>query len=302
MLENLGASPLGRLVKLVDTTLRDGHQAPGLALSPATRIRLGEALDRAGVDRIEAGSPAMGATEIETVRRLKGAVRHAEISVWSRLNLDDVSASLAAGPDIVHICFPISERQTRTKLRLGWRKTAELLERAVNLCARKGYPVSVGLEDFSRASSERLEKAIALLLKLNLQDVRLPDTVGILTPLRTRELVLLFKGRGFNVEFHAHNDLGIADANSLVAALAGAAMVDTTLGGIGERAGNSSLSGFVELATHARGLRFKVDLDCAIRLEDDFLPFLRREGYLSALKSSRSADITDFGAACRKML
>jgi homocitrate synthase NifV len=291
---------VAREVRVVDTTLRDGHQSPGLALSTASRVRLARALDGVGVSRIAAGSPAMGQDEVEAIREVKDAVRTATVTTWNRLNLDDVRASLDAGPDVVHICLPVSERQMRAKLRLGWAKACSELEMALSLCREKGLQVSVGLEDITRAGGSHVGKVMDCLIGLGVKSVRLADTVGILTPLKTRELVGIFKEKGFEVEFHAHNDLGIADANSLVAAMSGADLIDTTLGGIGERAGNASLAGFLALAKGAPGIRVNVALDDALELEDTYLPALRREDYLHSLAASRGADITSFGALCQK--
>jgi homocitrate synthase NifV len=289
-----------REILLVDSTLRDGHQSPGLALSLEDRLELAEALDLAGIYRIEAGSPAMGDTEVETILALRKKVKRAQISTWNRLNLDDIRRSIKAQPDIIHICFPVSDRQMKAKLKTSWYSAVELLAESLSLCKSHGFKVSVGLEDISRASVPHLLKVMDCLKILGVTDLRLADTVGILTPQRTKELVRLFVERDFIVEFHAHNDLGIASANSLVAALSGAALIDTTLGGVGERAGNCSLSGFLSLLRHAKGLSAKATLAASLSLEEGFLPKLRRESYLKDLIASRSSDITNFGGLCLK--
>jgi homocitrate synthase NifV len=179
----------------------------------------------------------------------------------------------------------------------GWAGLLDLLERALSLCRGNGFRHCVGLEDASRSGAPHLEKVIQGLLSLKVERVRLADTVGVLTPMRTAGLVGAFASRGFKVEFHAHNDLGLADANSLMAALNGACHVDCTLGGIGERAGNASLLGFVRLAALSGRLSFNTTVQKAAALEERFLPLFEREGFLSRLCASKSADITRFGGA-----
>ncbi|MDR2340016.1 MAG: homocitrate synthase [Deltaproteobacteria bacterium] len=282
-----------RRIRIVDSTLRDGHQSPGLAIPLGARLSLAKALEAAGVDRVEAGFPGMGECETEAVRAIKGVLVKAEVSAWNRLNLADVSASISAGVDLVHICFPLSERQMGAKLGMGFARAASLLGDAVGLSRDAGIPCSVGLEDVSRSDEGRIRKAMGLLASLGVEEVRLADTVGVLAPLSVRWLVGLFAGEGFKVGFHAHNDLGLACANSLVAALSGAGLVDTTLGGIGERAGNAPLAGFLKLASHAPGLSFGVSLEAAQEIERGFLPLLGREDFLMGLSRSRASDITD---------
>jgi homocitrate synthase NifV len=282
-----------REVRLVDTTLRDGLQSPGLALSLENRVRLASALDRAGISRIEAGSPCMGEGEATAVRAVVEAVTRSEVSAWNRLRPEDVSASLGAGPDVIHICLPASERQLRSKLGIGWPRAEAVLESCLSLCRARGARFSVGLEDVSRAAPAHLERVMGRLLDLGAFEVRLADTVGVLTPLRTAALVTEFKSRGFTVGFHAHNDLGLAAANSLVAALSGADSVDVTLLGVGERAGNASLSGFLGLAGHSGSIYAAVRTADAVDLEEGFRPLLEREGFLLRLALSEGSDITD---------
>ncbi|MDR2612083.1 MAG: homocitrate synthase [Deltaproteobacteria bacterium] len=260
---------------IVDTTLRDGQQSPGLVFSAAAKESMIAGLDGAGVARIEEAGPAMG--PVACSRPLRSLVRNAEIVLWNRLLESDVEASLAADPHVIHVCLPVSERHLERKLGVSWDRAARLLEGAVRLAGSEGHRVSVGLEDASRAGPGSLGRAMGLLSDVGARHVRLSDTAGVLTPGRTRELVGLFKAGGFTVEFHAHDDLGLADANSLQAALAGADYVDVTLCGIGERAGNASLGGFARLAGSAPGLGLAVGAGEAAALEGAFRHLFGRE-------------------------
>ncbi|MDR2199399.1 MAG: homocitrate synthase [Deltaproteobacteria bacterium] len=275
-----------------DTTLRDGQQSPGLAFPAELRTRLARALDDLGVAVIEAGSPAMGPAEREIFSLVRKAVKKARVSAWNRLNLADVQASAALGPDLLHVSFPASERQTK-KTGLSFAGALDVLEKALSFCASRGLPVRVGLEDVSRASPGRQERLLSALRELGVAEARLADTVGILAPLGVRGLVEFWKAGGFLAEFHAHNDLGMAAPNSLVAALSGADVVDCTLNGVGERAGNCPLGAFLRLLSRAEGVFSKIDPDRALALEREFLPALDREGRLSRLFRSPGADITN---------
>jgi homocitrate synthase NifV len=251
-------------------------------------------LDEAGVFQIEAGCPAMGGAEAEAVGAVARAVRRARVSAWNRLDLGDVLASMRAGPDLIHVCFPVSEGQLGLKLGITWGEALGILESALRLCGSAGFPVTVGMEDVSRAGPGRLLEAVRSFRDMGVESVRLSDTVGALTPARTAVLVGTFREAGFQVCFHAHGDLGLAEANSLVAARAGAELVDTTLAGVGERAGNASLSGFSGLALACPDIRTDVDPAGALALEGEFRQFLDREAYLSGLAASEEADLEGF--------
>jgi homocitrate synthase NifV len=282
-----------RKINIVDTTLRDGQQSPGLAFSMESRERMVRMLDNLGVSRIEAVTPSTGEMEQKFIDKIKGFMKKTKLIVCNRLNMEEIKESILLEPHIVHICFPVSENQLTKKLKMTFREASSLLEEGVNLIKESSLEVSVELEDISRASKDRLQSVKELLLKLQVKNVRISDTVGILTPGRVEELVKFFNRDGFIVEFHAHNDLGMAIPNSLVAALSGASFIDTTLLGIGERAGNASLSGFIKLAQLSPVLELDLDLVEAEQTEDFFKPLLAREEYLENLVHSKTSDITD---------
>jgi homocitrate synthase NifV len=238
------AAPDGRVsVRVIDTTLRDGEQAPGFAFSKADKVELARLLDRAGVYQIEAGTPAMGSQEKDAILAMRGEVESALIAVWNRLRLDDVRQSLDCRPDVIHISAPVSLALLQSKLG----KDAAWLRRELRTCAEfaldRGYRVSVGFEDASRADADFMADLTGMLATLGVSSVRFADTVGILSPSAVYDAVIRFD---LSVGIHAHNDLGMAVANSIAACRAGAQYVDATLFGIGERAGNCNLLTFVE--------------------------------------------------------
>jgi homocitrate synthase NifV len=240
------------------------------------KILLARLLDGAGVHQIEAGIPAMGGEERDDIRAIRENRASARVSVWNRAKRGDVSASFACRPDIIHICLPVSEAQMRIKLGLDAKTAPARLFECLCLALDKGYEVSAGFEDASRAETGFLRDLAGELRMRGVARVRLSDTVGVLTPGKTERLVRALAEEGTEVEFHAHNDLGMADANSLRAATAGALFVDTTVTGIGERAGNCHMRRFARLAARHGGFALSVSEEAAAAVEREAAPLLRR--------------------------
>ncbi|MDR3176731.1 MAG: hypothetical protein LBU06_09395 [Desulfovibrio sp.] len=261
-------------LRLVDTTLRDGGQMPGLVLSKRKRLFLARILAACGVGQIEAGVPAMGAEEIEIIREIKENCPSTLISVWNRSRREDITASFACGPDLIHICLPVSELQIRRKLGLEPRAALDAFFACAELAMDRGYAVSAGLEDASRADRAFLRHVARELKEKGIDRVRLCDTVGVLLPGGAAELTRLCLDEGLEIGFHAHNDLGMAEANSLCAALAGASSVDVTLFGIGERAGNCDMRKLAHLAEGSGRLSPDVGERAAAEIERQAAPLL----------------------------
>ena len=241
---------------LVDTTLRDGEQSPGYAFSLEQKVRIAILLDRAGIHQIEAGIPAMGTYEKDTILKIMDSRRRARISVWNRMIPKDIAHAFDCYPDIIHISAPVSYAHIYSKLKKNKVWLQKTLQECVAMALDKGYPVTVGFEDASRADITFMAGLTRTLGDMGVSCVRFADTVGILTPSRTfaavRELSSL---TGMALGIHAHNDLGMAVPNSIMAAKAGALYIDTTLFGIGERAGNCDFHKLVEAADQLFELR-----------------------------------------------
>ncbi|MDR2300843.1 MAG: homocitrate synthase [Deltaproteobacteria bacterium] len=283
-----------RQIGLVDTTLRDGHQAPGVVFSLETREALIKALDEANVDRIEALAPGFTPKETAAAKRWSRIPKRAKIIAWNRLKLSDVEASMALKPHIIHVCFPASKTQLRKKLNMDFDAAAGVLEKCLDLARVNGFEVSVGLEDASRVAFENLTRIRTLLRYLQVENIRVSDTCGVLTPTSTRRLVEYFNAGNFTVEFHAHDDLGMAEVNSLIAALSGAQYVHTSLRGLGERAGNAAFSAFVKLAEKSNRIALGLTSAEAQAIEETFGPWLARDQFMSFLKTSPGSDVTDW--------
>lgn len=236
-------------LKIVDTTLRDGEQCPGVMFSQDEKVELALALDACGVAEIEVGifdRKTEGREYLTTIMQQK---QHADISLWSRLNSSDVMEACKQKPDIVHVGVPVSYVQIYSKLK----KNKAWVEKQITECIEvaKDFHVNVtlGFEDSSRADIGFMVRLAYLAEKLGVKTIRLADTVGVFTPERAGRLVREMKSHiAIAIEAHEHNDFGMALANSLEMANMGAEYIDCTLFGIGERAGNCNMYDFLRLA------------------------------------------------------
>lgn len=239
-----------RQLHIVDTTMRDGEQRAGLAFSVADKIACAQLMDAAGIDQIEAGTPSMGKEEQEAVYGMMQIRKRVRISTWNRLSEQDIRASFVCRPDIIHIGVPVSDIQIREKLCCLRSDVEDRMKRCAALALEAGYVVTLGFEDASRADPAFLLHMAQQASTLGVRNIRYADTVGIAYPTKVAREV----GRMaavMPVECHVHNDLGMAVANSLEAAKAGASYIDTTFCGIGERAGNCNFTQFVIAARGA---------------------------------------------------
>ncbi|MHC0052559.1 homocitrate synthase [Actibacterium sp. D379-3] len=231
-----------RAVAICDTTLRDGEQTAGVAFSLDEKRAIARALDRAGVAEIEVGVPAMGYDEVAEIRCVAADLSRAVPVVWCRLRLGDLDMAQKTGVRRVHFAIPTSDRQLMGKLRSD-RDTILRETAAIVYCATsRGMEVSVGAEDASRADLAFLVRLAEVAAIAGAIRFRIADTLGLLDPMTAYRLVAELASRvSLPLEIHAHNDFGMATANTMMAAHAGATHLSVTVNGLGERAGNAAL-------------------------------------------------------------
>ncbi len=231
---------------IVDTTLRDGEQAPGINFSFKQKINMVKAMDKAGVDVIEAGIPAMGKDEIKALQALNSLDISSELMTWNRMKREDVESSLMTGIESLHISAPVSDIMIKSKLGSDRDHILRETNRLVEYSVKKGCKVSVGAEDASRSDRKFLQKFFKTVVESGAVRVRYADTVGRLNPYTVWEEIMPLKMLlPVSIDFHGHNDFGMATANAFSAFKAGADHISCTVNGIGERAGNTSLDEIV---------------------------------------------------------
>lgn len=245
-----------------DTTLRDGEQAPGLAFTQAQKIEIHDALVDLGVRWIEVGIPAMGGTELETLKALLARGGEAHLVAWNRGNAADVSASLRLGFRAVHIGLPTSPEHLAGGLGrdIAWlfRTAADLVKAAKD----KGAFVSISAEDVGRTEISLLRDYAQCVYEAGADRLRLSDTIGILTPQAYAERVRAARASApIDIQCHAHNDFGLAVANTLAGLEAGARYFHVTVNGIGERAGMPDIAQMAMALKQLHGIDLGLKLD-----------------------------------------
>jgi homocitrate synthase NifV len=237
---------------IVDTTLRDGEQTPGVFFSANQKSEIAALLDSSGVYQIEAGVPAASPEEKAAIANIIKNRKKAVISVWARLVPSDIRHAIDVRPDLIHICVPVSQTQIREKLRTDKESVINKLRECLEIVEKSGIPLSVGFEDAFRADVDFMISVAQILLDSGVTRIRFSDTVGVASPSQCRKLLKKAAGKlndGIKLGIHAHNDLGMAVANTIESAKSGCLYADVTVGGIGERAGNCGLADLVRASS-----------------------------------------------------
>jgi 2-isopropylmalate synthase len=262
------------VVRIFDTTLRDGEQSPGFSMNTEDKIRLARQLAALNVDVIEAGFPIASKGDLEAVKKVALEVRNVPIAALARAKKQDVDAAIealksAAAPRL-HVFLATSDLHLHAKLNMTREQALEAIGSMIRYGRQHVGEVEFSAEDAGRTDIDFLCQVCRVAVDAGANVLNLPDTVGYAVPeeygamfLKVREF--LGDPQGIALSAHCHDDLGMAVANSLAAVRAGVRQIECTINGIGERAGNAALEEIV-VALAVRKESFGVTT--GIRLEE----------------------------------
>jgi len=241
---------MSELVKIFDTTLRDGEQSPGATMNMAEKVRVAEQLEKLNVDIIEAGFPISSEGDFEAVRAISRTIKRSEVAALARTNPKDIDRAweavrIAKSPRL-HTFISTSDIHLRHQLKKSKEEVIRIAARSVARAKRYTPNVEFSAMDATRSDVEFLSAVIEAAIRAGATTINIPDTVGYSIPSEFGSLIRTIRQRVQGIEkvtlsVHCHNDLGLAVANSLSAVQNGARQVECTINGIGERAGNTSL-------------------------------------------------------------
>src|SRR6201996_2935901 len=253
-------------IRIFDTTLRDGEQSPGAAMTLEEKLEVAEFLDAMGVDIIEAGFPISSPGDFEAVTEIAKLVKNSSVCGLSRAGFKDIDSAGAALKGArrprIHTFISTSPVHMKHKLQMGENAVLEAIGASVTRARNFTDDVQWSAEDATRTVPDFLCKSVEVAIHSGATVINVPDTVGYSTPQEYFEIITMLRNRvpdADKVVFstHCHNDLGLAVANSLAGALAGARQLECTINGIGERAGNAALEEIV----------------MALKVRKDIMPF-----------------------------
>jgi len=248
-------------LKILDTTLRDGEQTPGVSLSVEQKLLIASALDKLGVDIIEAGTAIASEGDFNAIKEISQAGLNAEICSFARIKKEDVDAAADANADSVFMVAPASEIHIKSKFRgKNEEDVIQMAVEAIEYAKERGLIVEFGGEDASRGNLEFIKRLFEAAVDAKADRLSYCDTVGVLTPERAENVMKELSSQ-FNVpiSIHCHDDFGLATINTIYAVKGGANEIHATVNGLGERAGNAALEEVVMALEFLYGIKTKIN-------------------------------------------
>jgi 2-isopropylmalate synthase len=245
---------VSRRIQILDTTLRDGEQSPGIALQPHEKAEIAAQLERLGVDVVEAGFPGASPGDFEGVRAVAAAVGRPTVAAFARTRREDIEAAghalAGAKRSRIHLVLATSALHMEKKLRLEPQEVVRQAHWAVEYAAERADEVEFSCEDATRSDPAFVALVCRAAIAAGVTVINLPDTVGYALPAQYAAFIEEVRERcpelrEVTLSVHCHDDLGLSVANSLAGIEAGAGQVEGTINGLGERAGNASLEEIV---------------------------------------------------------
>lgn len=256
-------------VIIFDTTLRDGEQAPGATMNIEEKLLIAKALEKMGVDVIEAGFPIASVGDFEAVKKIADNITNSTICALARAKKVDIERAAesikGAKRSRIHTFIATSPIHMKFKLKMDEGQVLDAVKESVTLARNLCSEVDWSAEDATRSNRDFLFKAIEIAIEAGAGTINIPDTVGYTTPEEYFDLITQIRNNVKNIDkaiisAHCHDDLGLAVANSLSAVRAGVRQIECTINGIGERAGNAALEEIV-MAIKTRGDFYNVTTD-----------------------------------------